>query len=177
MTKICTKCSLELDLETWFQRHPTCKDGHLGQCKNCRKSYAKTNRVLNAEHYKQYTKQYERKRALLPHRIAAVKLRSKTAKFIQAKKDNERKYRQTAKHKAAKERYVERNPEKHRARRILNEAIQQGKIQRGTCEYPGCASTVEAHHSDYSKPLEVRWLCRKHHAELHRMAKKGLSSL
>ena len=26
---------------------------------------------------------------------------------------------------------------------------------------------VHAHHDDYSKPLEVRWLCHKHHAAWH----------
>lgn len=27
---------------------------------------------------------------------------------------------------------------------------------------------VEAHHSDYSKPLDVDWLCKEHHALWHR---------
>lgn len=31
-----------------------------------------------------------------------------------------------------------------------------------------CGVKAEAHHEDYSKPLEVRWLCKKHHAEAHR---------
>jgi hypothetical protein len=33
------------------------------------------------------------------------------------------------------------------------------------CEVCG-ATKVEKHHPDYSKPLEVRWLCREHHLAL-----------
>ena len=31
-----------------------------------------------------------------------------------------------------------------------------------------CGATAEAHHPDYDKPLEVEWLCKKHHMEKHR---------
>lgn len=36
------------------------------------------------------------------------------------------------------------------------------------CSVPGCESTGERHHPDYSKPLEIVWLCRKHHRMIHR---------
>jgi hypothetical protein len=52
------------------------------------------------------------------------------------------------------------------ARSYLHVYIRRGKIVKGTCEV--CQSVkVEAHHEDYTKPLQVRWLCRTHHMELH----------
>lgn len=56
--------------------------------------------------------------------------------------------------------------EKYRARGRLNDAIRKGKLTREPCEVCGVEPT-EGHHDDYSKPLEVRWLCRAHHAQHH----------
>lgn len=40
-------------------------------------------------------------------------------------------------------------------------------IIRQPCEI--CGEKAEAHHDDYNKPLEVRWLCFKHHREWHKI--------
>jgi len=52
----------------------------------------------------------------------------------------------------------------------LRSAIRNGTLKREPCE-KGCVSvdmrdgrsSVQAHHDDYNKPLEVRWLCVKCH--------------
>lgn len=54
------------------------------------------------------------------------------------------------------------------ARSYLNQYIKRGKVIRGNC-FCGQPGT-EAHHADYSKPLEVVWYCRKHHLEHHAQA-------
>lgn len=40
------------------------------------------------------------------------------------------------------------------------------QLERKPCEVCG-ETKVEAHHDDYLKPLDVRWLCKRHHAEVH----------
>jgi hypothetical protein len=58
-------------------------------------------------------------------------------------------------------------PEKISARAAVSTALKKGVLIKGPCEV--CGSTkVEGHHEDYSKPLEVNWLCQDHHQELHR---------
>lgn len=57
-----------------------------------------------------------------------------------------------------------RNPDKHRAHRMVSDAIRRGKIVRQGCEV--CGAKAQAHHEDYSKPLDVRWFCFKHHREI-----------
>ena len=52
------------------------------------------------------------------------------------------------------------------ARSYAKVYLRRGKLERGCCEVCGLPGE-EMHHDDYSKPLAVRWLCRKHHVELH----------
>jgi len=51
-------------------------------------------------------------------------------------------------------------------RSYLNVYVRLGQVKKTICF---CGATkVEAHHADYSKPLEVVWICRKHHLKLHK---------
>lgn len=60
------------------------------------------------------------------------------------------------------------NPKKIRAQEACRYAIRVGKIKRGSCV--SCKSPkVVAHHNDYSKPLDIIWLCAKHHSAWHRI--------
>lgn len=52
------------------------------------------------------------------------------------------------------------------ARSYLHVYVKRGKVKKGPCEVCGSLD-VEPHHDDYSKPLQVHWLCRTHHLELH----------
>lgn len=61
-----------------------------------------------------------------------------------------------------------RAPEKLAAQRAVSTARANGTLIPQPCRVCG-AEKVDAHHEDYSKPLEVMWLCRTHHMALHRM--------
>lgn len=53
------------------------------------------------------------------------------------------------------------------AARMVQGAIQLGILTRQPCETCGTTEHVHAHHDDYMKPLDVRWLCRTHHNHAH----------
>ena len=55
---------------------------------------------------------------------------------------------------------------KNSARVALNYAVNNGKLKRLPCEVCGDPKS-DGHHPNYSMPLEVNWLCRKHHSKLH----------
>ncbi len=72
-------------------------------------------------------------------------------------------------HREAVRRYIAKHPERRKARVAVGNALRDGRLTKGPCE--GCgASDVQAHHDDYSRPLDVRWLCRDHHGDKHRAA-------
>jgi hypothetical protein len=58
-----------------------------------------------------------------------------------------------------------RHPVKDLARRAVGSAVKRGKLVPQPCEV--CGAEAQAHHEDYTKPLEVRWLCYKHHKTEH----------
>lgn len=67
---------------------------------------------------------------------------------------------------------IKRHPEKERARSAVSHAIKHGRLRRPEI-CPNCGepagvdaigrSLMQAHHADYSRPLEVEWLCQKCH--------------
>ena len=57
------------------------------------------------------------------------------------------------------------------ARKIYKYAIRHGKLVRGPCVVCGETDGVDGHHTDYTKPLDVVWLCKPHHREEHRKLK------
>ena len=56
-------------------------------------------------------------------------------------------------------------PYHRKARTALNRAVEKGIIKKLPCFI--CGNKAEAHHPDYSRPLDVVWLCKPHHRETH----------
>jgi len=55
---------------------------------------------------------------------------------------------------------------RRRVGKSVRRALDRGTIKRDPCEICGNIHS-EAHHDDYAKPLEIKWLCRTHHCQLH----------
>lgn len=119
-----------------FYPHPMMADGYLGKCKDC----TKRDVALNYEEHRTEKSAYDQQRNKKPKRKAA-----------------QARYQQNTR---------ERNPEKYKARTAVGNAIRDRRLIRQPCQVQPCETKAQAHHSDYSKPLEVDWLCFKHHREL-----------
>lgn len=144
--KKCFKCGKEQPL-TEFYKHSQMADGHLNKCKTCTKADVSTNYRENITHYKEY----EQKRMRLSHRKEASKRYAKENPHI-IKKGHDK--------------YRKKWPLKSVAHYLTSNAIRDNRLNREPCVV--CGDTkVEAHHDDYYKPLEVTWLCKKHHLERH----------
>lgn len=63
-------------------------------------------------------------------------------------------------HDKSQRKYIENNRDIANAHSLVYKAIKSGKIVKSHCEVCGEHNT-EAHHDDYNKPLDVRWLCKK----------------
>jgi hypothetical protein len=69
--------------------------------------------------------------------------------------------------KKSRSKQIEKFPEKIAARSAVARAVQSGKLTRKPCERCGRSKRIQAHHEDYSKPLEVIWLCISCHTKEH----------
>jgi len=67
----------------------------------------------------------------------------------------------------AKAKYRAENPNKYKAHTMVGNAIRGGRLFREPCAVCGVEGMTHAHHDDYSKPLNVRWLCSAHHSQWH----------
>lgn len=66
------------------------------------------------------------------------------------------------------QKYRAENPEKYKAHSAVNSALRSGTLVKPEkCEDCGETKKLHGHHDDYSKPLEVRWLCARCHSIFH----------
>jgi hypothetical protein len=75
-------------------------------------------------------------------------------------------------HRISAKKNRDNNPVIHSARNMIYKTIKRGKVVRGICVVCGSVENIQAHHEDYSKPLDVIWLCRFHHQEIHNQKRK-----
>jgi hypothetical protein len=88
------------------------------------------------------------------------RLRNRGARYKRKQK------RTTEKNRQYTINYRAKYPERVKADSKLRWAIRIGRIIREPCEVCGSTNS-QAHHEDYSKPLEVKWLCPLHHGQVH----------
>jgi hypothetical protein len=148
-SKACKKCERNLPISEFYV-HASMGDGHLSFCKECVGARVGAHREANLEKIRIY----DRIRGDLPHRMA---LRQAYAR------EHPEAFR------PGQANWLKRNPEKRKAHNTLSNAIRDGKIVKPTaCSKCDEECRPEGHHVDYSKPLEVVWLCRRCHAALSR---------
>jgi hypothetical protein len=64
-------------------------------------------------------------------------------------------------------RWRQQNPKGYRAHNAANNAVRDRKLSRQACQVCGTIEHVHKHHRDYTRPLDVTWLCAKCHRRLH----------
>ena len=73
--------------------------------------------------------------------------------------------------KESKAEYNAKHPGRLKAKNKIAYYVFHGRIQKpDRCSSCGRIGTVHGHHNDYSKPLEVEWLCAVCHKAVHREA-------
>jgi hypothetical protein len=73
---------------------------------------------------------------------------------------------------ALAKRYPNRDEKKRKATAMVNIRVQRGTMRKpANCSKCGSGERLEAHHTDYDKPLQVVWLCRLCHADAHAIEK------
>jgi hypothetical protein len=99
---------------------------------------------------------------------ARMTLRRRTNPAVQAyDRMRSKRPEKKAQIKAVSDRWKKRYPERARAHYTLTNAVRDGRIQKLPCEVCGSTDHVHGHHHDYSKPLNVTWLCALHHHRGH----------
>lgn len=141
--KTCFKCGKTLPL-SGFYKHPGMADGHLGKCKECAKADSIATRYRKIEHYAAYD----------AFRNTTDNRKARRAVYLKN--------------------FRARNAAKVSAHNAVRRAVASGRLIRPkSCSECGAISDgtrrtqIHAHHDDYSRKLDVRWLCPACHVKQH----------
>lgn len=159
----CTKCKNPKPA-TAFHRDSRSHSGRQSRCKACVSEWGRAYREANLEACRE---RYRVWYAANPERA-----QENRRIWREANPDYHREYNQSPKGRAVeaatRAKWNAANPEKHRAHQLLGNAVRRGDVTKLPCWACG-ALNVQGHHVAYDLPLDVAWLCKKHHLEAHRL--------
>lgn len=187
----CYKCKETKNLDE-FHNDRTQSQGKSYVCKICKSLETKLKREANPEKYREKNrrsleKNYEtirasQKRFRILNREKILKKR-KEQRLKRKDEINERESirlkerRKTdplfveRERKKQRERYAKKKAQmlpKHNAHKLVMFAIKLGVLKKPlACSRCNSSKKIEGHHEDYSKPLEVVWLCKSCHVLRH----------
>lgn len=155
--KKCFKCGIEKTLSEFYQ-HKQMADGHLNKCKACTKSDVLKHRIENIERIMEY----DRNRPNAKERVL-----KNTERVKRIKSENNEHYLKTI--LEPKEKWNKENRYKKSAHSKVKRSITMKDGKPNQCQLCGTRSDeLEGHHYDYSKPLDVTWLCKRCHSLAHK---------
>lgn len=153
-TKTCIKCQRELPHSDFWGNTKT-RDGLRGSCKACanasKRAYYRKNKDKVRDYYLKYGREYQAR----PH-------------VIERRKRYEKEHPDRILAAVAKSTKRQRaiHPEKRRAQTAVGNAVRDGRLKKAPCVVCG-GEKVQGHHWDYGRPLDVLWLCVRHHRMIH----------
>lgn len=156
VNKKCRRCEKVFPISAFYV-HSEMADGHLNICKDCVKNRIMLYRQENIDRIREYdrrrgrTEEHNQKNLECTYALKAT---------------NPEKYKERMEKRNSN--YIQKHPDKYIAHMMVRNKLRDRKLDRKPCEVCGTTRKVEAHHDDYSKPLNVRWVCKKHHMEIHR---------
>lgn len=187
MEKQCRKCGQVKPLDAFYHKSKArahIGDGYSATCKECMKQHQRSPeaRILASKAWarryateegkakiKEKSKRARQKDAYKKaHKIRNTRYLH-TEKGRQKSRELQRKYHKTQWYREAVDRYRVNNPEKRQAQIKIMNAVAHGKLIRpDRCSVCGEACVPDGHHEDYSKPLEVVWMCHQCHIDYHK---------
>lgn len=164
LSKKCNKCS-EVKSIAYFYRQNKGLLGRTGECKECRRIRTKTWTENNKD----------KKRASDKNRSKRIDRSEYNREWRSKNKQYFRDYyKQNSEIRlAANKRFWENHPERYESLKIYQVARNSGKLKNpNQCQMCGTKEQkIQAHHFDYSKPLEVTWVCLECHKGIHKKKK------
>lgn len=189
--KRCSKCNETKSISLFGM--DKCNSDHLAsQCKECRnaatRNYRKTSkgkekqRIYNQTYYaenKDDRRAYNQSYHVEHREYLLTKKKAHYAENRDKKLAHMKIYYATPEGKASRKRaennHRERHPERVKARNMLRNAVYCGKIVKpDSCSVCGILGVIiHGHHANYSKPLEVQWVCVPCHIDIHKKEVDG----
>lgn len=162
--KNCSKCKECKSISCFYKQ----KNGlyeRTAECKECRKNRSRTWGQINKE---QKNSRAKISRKLIDRREEQKIWREKNPFYFKEYYKQNREIRLEC-----NRRFLRNNPERYEFYKIYNVAKRKGLlINPNQCQVCGVDNVkIFGHHFDYTKPLQVTWLCRNCHNDIHKRKK------